>query len=86
MTYMMITGANITELQLDSFQWLRRCLEPQSVAIVKWKQTACVRLLKIRCTEYRQKKKKQVISDITEYFDEYRVLRQPWGYILVNYC
>ncbi|EFN85241.1 hypothetical protein EAI_04678 [Harpegnathos saltator] len=77
-------GAGSSETQLDSFQWLRRCLEPQNEAIVKWKETASVRLLKLRSTEYRRKKGKQFISEITEYFNEFRVLRQPWGYILLE--
>ncbi|XP_011698121.1 PREDICTED: uncharacterized protein LOC105456047 [Wasmannia auropunctata] len=77
-------GAGISETQLDSFQWLRRCLEPQSEATVKWKETASVRLLKLRSTEYRRKKRKQFICGITEYFNEFRVLRQPWGYILLE--
>ncbi|EFN78310.1 hypothetical protein EAI_06320 [Harpegnathos saltator] len=79
-----IIGAGSSETQLDSFQWLRRCLEPQNEAIVKWKETASVRLLKLRSTEYRRKKGKQFISEITEYFNEFRVLRQPWGYILLE--
>lgn len=77
-------GAGISETQLDSFQWLRRCLEPQSEATVKWKETASVRLLKLRSTEYRRKKGKQFICGITEYFNEFRVLRQPWDYILLE--
>lgn len=79
-----ITEACISETQLDNFQWLRRCLEPQSEATVKWKDTASVRLWKLKSTESRQKRGKQFISTITDYFNEFRVLRQPWGYILVN--
>lgn len=84
--YDIITVAGISETQLDSFQRLRRCLEPQNEATVKWKEIASVRLLKLKSTEYRRKKGKKFISDITEYFDEFRVLRQPWGYILVHCC
>lgn len=80
----MITGTGILETQLDSLQWLRRCLEPQNEAIIKWKETASTRLSKLRSTEYRRKKSKQFIGEITEYFNEFRILRQPWGYILVN--
>ncbi|XP_019887066.1 uncharacterized protein LOC105278977 isoform X2 [Ooceraea biroi] len=78
-------GIGTSETQLDSFQWLRQCLEPQNEATIKWKETASIRLLKLRSTEYRRKKDKQFVGTITDYFDEFRVLRQSWGYILVNY-
>ncbi|XP_077264434.1 uncharacterized protein LOC143898680 isoform X1 [Temnothorax americanus] len=77
-------GTGSSETQLDNLQWLRRCLEPQNEAIIKWKETASIRLLKLRNTEYRQKKGKHFIGAITDYFNEFRILRQPWGYILLE--
>ncbi|XP_046395161.1 uncharacterized protein LOC124162616 [Ischnura elegans] len=67
--------------------WLMRCTEPVEEAAERWRNTSAARLHDLRTTEPRKQGCQKNIHLVTNYFDTYPVLRQPWAFslLLIDY-
>ena len=65
--------------------WLRTCIEPINEATERWSRTSTVRLDELRVSPTRKQGSRRRIDLVTDYLDQYKVLRQPWGYSLVSF-